>query len=160
MIQLSAQVRNANLVSKNFEDLTKDIPDVSKSRFWGRIEKARKVLANYPSKYAGKPKHEWVSEKQRKYVMWAIRQGIIKVPYKRSGRYGQKWEIVKLENGYMLKNTYAAARWIAGTARGEPQARIHQTRWAAMRPTVEDVMQELPKEVQKHITMVARKRGF
>lgn len=160
MIQLSVQVRNARLVEKKHEDLTKEIVDISRGRIYGRLTGTAKKMMTYPAPYAGQPKHEWVSEKQRRYVMWAIKTGLIKVPYQRTQKYANAWRVIRLENGYMLTNLMPYARWVGGTARGGAQARIHQTRWLIMRDVIEESLQGLPKDIQDHITMVSRKRGF
>lgn len=160
-VQLSVQVRNAKLVEKRFEDLTKEIPEIAEGRLRGRMVSAQKRVSTYPPTYAGEPPHHWASEKQRRYVMWAIRNGTIKVPYQRTGKYGESWKIEKVKGGYKLFSTYPVAKWIAGTARDpEMQYHIHKTRWAPLRVAMEEALEGLPKEIQNSVTMIARKRGF
>jgi hypothetical protein len=46
-------------------------------------------LAVYPA--ASRKPMVWKSEKQRRYVMAAIREGTIEVPYRRTGTLGRRW---------------------------------------------------------------------
>lgn len=160
-VQLSVKVRNAKLVSKQLEGFTEDAENVSRGRIRGRMISAQKRVTTYPARYAGTPKHRWASAKQRRYVMWAIKQGIIKVPYQRTGGYMRSWRIDRQEEGYTLTSTYPAARHIAGTARDpDRQYHLHKTRWTPLRTAVEEAVAALPKEIRERVTMVARKRGF
>ncbi len=160
-VQLSVQVRNATLVEKRFEDFTKEVPQIGAGRLRGRLESAKTFIARYPPLWAGGRPGGWRSDKQRRYVLWAIRQGIIKVPYQRTGYYGSHWIIDKIDNGYRLRFTGPSKyRWVSGGARGEDQARIHQGRWAHIRAATEQAVNGLPKEIQDNIIMVARRRGM
>ncbi|HSW63423.1 MAG TPA: hypothetical protein VLH56_08945 [Dissulfurispiraceae bacterium] len=160
-VQLSVKVRDAELVKKRFEDLTAEIPKISEGRLRGRMESAKKRVTTYPPRYAGQPEHVWASEKQRRYVMWAISTGRIRVPYQRTGRFMDSWNIAKIEGGYTLRSTSAAAKHIVGTARDPGrQYHLHKTRWTPLRVAIEDAIKELPKDIEKNITMIARKRGF
>lgn len=161
MIQLSVQVRNAQLVSKRFEDFTGEIKKIGEGRLYGRLVSAEKRVTTAPPRYAGVPKHHWASERQRKFVMAAIRDGRIKYPYSRTGRYQSSWRIEKIENGYRLTSNYPAAKWVAGSATNPGiQYHIHKTRWMPLRLAMEESVKELPKDIQNNITMVARRRGF
>jgi hypothetical protein len=156
-VQLSVTVR-ANLVKKKFEDLAKEIPDVGAGRLRGRLVSARVKLMRYPPLFQGR--YPWVSERQRRYVLWAIRNGIIEVPYKRTRRYAQGWKIAKVQGGYRLSNSVPYSKWVGGGARGEPQARIHQGRWLTFRGAVEDAVKGLPEEISMRVKMVSRRQGF
>ena len=167
-VQLSVTLRNAELVSKALEDLAAEIPKVSAGRIYGRLEGARIRLVRYPPKYAGGP-FPWVSPKQRRYVMWAIRNGIIQVPYKRTGTYGDAWQVIKVDLksgvGYQLRGRAAQGgrdytKYVSGSAYGTDQARIHQGRWPLLRDVVEESLAQLPKEIADSVVMVARRKGF
>lgn len=68
--------------------------------------------------------------KQRRYFFWALAQGIIKVPYQRSGKMQQNWtwEMETLADGLHGKvgNNYKPTRYVQSEAF---QARIHQGNW-------------------------------
>lgn len=100
-VGLAIEVR-ARLVSKKFEDLTKELPDVGKGRMRGRLVSAQKRITKYPPRYQGKLPGGFKSEKQRRYFFWALREGIIQVPYQRTGTYGRAWNIERIPDGWML----------------------------------------------------------
>jgi hypothetical protein len=81
---------------------------------------------------------EFVSDKQRRYVMWAIKAGTIQVPYRRrhSGGIGGSITTKVSTLGRDMVGTIGTnmvyAPWvISDRAIGDrgPQARIHQGRW-------------------------------
>lgn len=164
-VRLSVSIRNARLVGKNVEDLKKDVKDVSAGRLRGRLEGARVRLVRYPAPFRGR--YPWVSEKQRRYVIAAIRRGDIKVPYVRTGTYGRAWKVIKTGEGYALTGEAISRRdgrdytkYVGGDAYGTRQARVHQGRWALMRDEVERSLQQLPREIRNDVVMVARRKGF
>jgi hypothetical protein len=161
-VRLSMTVRNAVLVEKRFEDFAGEVKKVGAGRLRGRLESARKMVSTYPALYAGEPPHHWASEKQRRYVMWAISTGNLKVPYQRTGKYGDSWQIIKLPdgNGYMLRSNYPAAKFIAGNAYGQMQYHLHQGRWMTLRAAMETAVEGLPQDIQENISMVARRTGM
>lgn len=167
MIQLSAQLRNVELVQKRFEDFSGDVMKVGVKTIYDIVFKGRNELATYPPAYAGDPPHEWASEKQRRYVMWAIKTGRIQVPYKRTGKYGWEWRIQRDRSipqsdgiAYRLYNKQPYAVWVSGDAEGEKQARIHQGRWTPFRQRADQIIEKVPATIQQKITEVARRRGF
>ena len=167
-VQLSVQVRNAELVKKKFENLLAEVPQIAEGRIRGRVESARKKVSAMPEAYAGEPVHHWPvdKEKRKRALRWwfaALRDGRVNPPgqYERTGAYSESWQIEKVENGYRLRSTFPAAKWIAGTARDpDMQYHIHKTRWTPLRVAMEEAMEGLPKEIQKSVVMIARKRGF
>ena len=49
----------------------------------------QRMVAVYPA--ASHKPMTWESEKQRRFVMAGIREGTIEVPYRRTGKLGQRW---------------------------------------------------------------------
>lgn len=47
-------------------------------------------IAKYPPSPGGRPQ-PFKTEKQRRYFFWAMRAGVIQVPYRRTGTLGRKW---------------------------------------------------------------------
>jgi hypothetical protein len=93
------------------------------------LETLRSYMAdNYPPPYTGGA--HFVSERQRRYVMAAIRRGTIKVPYQRTGKLGQSWVYEITPSGNGLRGTVGPgidyARWVQSS---ESQAMIHRGRW-------------------------------
>ena len=73
--------------------------------------------ARYPPQITGRP-YPWKSQKQRRYVIAAIRRGEIVVPYRRTGTLGQRWESKVKWNGKELigevSNKTAYAPYVQG----------------------------------------------
>lgn len=93
----------------------------------------------YPSQ--SKKKYPFVSEKQRRFVIIAIRKGLIQVPYvrRKSGGLSGAWtysvqsSLRKLEA--KIDNAMPYGHWVMHTT---SQAQYHQNNW----PTTDAVMDE------------------
>lgn len=88
-------------------------------------------MEEYPARQSRKPNPGvFVSERQRRYVMAAIRDGRITVPYKRTGKLGQSWtwKIERHSNGLTGKvgTNLDYAPWVQAHGR---QASIHRGNW-------------------------------
>jgi hypothetical protein len=72
-------------------------------------------LRKYPTQIVGTPV-VWKSEKQRRYVMAAIRRGEIEVPYRRGGkrseRYGTQYYIKSEGMDTAIGNRASYAKWL------------------------------------------------
>lgn len=168
-VQLSIQVRNAKLVKKAFEDLGREIPQISEGRIYGRMLSAQRAVTKYPDKPSGF-RLRWRSEKQRRWFFWAMRNNVIRVPYERTGTYGRAWKLARSRGtgpdrgwrlfGRAVQHGRDYTKYVSGGARGEPQAEIHQGRWKPVREAVEEAMEGLPNDIEKHIVMAARRRGL
>lgn len=70
------------------------------------------------------------TEKQRRYFFWALKQGVIQVPYVRTGKLGQLWTWKVTVTGSGLRGEVGTnmsyARWVQ---RQGSQARIHRGNW-------------------------------
>lgn len=166
MIQISAQMRDAQFVSKRFEEFAKNAATVSMKTAYDIVFKARNRLATYPTKYAGTPEHHWASERQRRYVMMMIKLGKIRVPYRRTGKYGWEWRIRRddMAGGdgvtYLLYNRMPYAMWVGGDEQGGQQYHIHQTRWRKLQAAAQEIQENAAKTVERKIIEIARRRGF
>src|SRR5512147_2411734 len=81
------------------------------------------ALQKYPT--ASRKKMEGVSAKQRAYVMAAIRDGRITVPYQRSGDYGRSFQKQAIGGGLALVSELPYAEYV----RGPGQAAYHKGTW-------------------------------
>ena len=85
-------------------------------------------LTDYPPPSRGKVTFK--SAKQRRYFFWALKQGVITVPYVRTGKLGQSWNTHVDETGSgmygKIGTNYGPAKWVQSA---ESQARIHQGNW-------------------------------
>lgn len=100
-------------------------------------------VPDYPPP-ARKP-YPFVSDRQRRYVMAAIRSGEITVPYRRSGQLGRSITGRVEELGGqvvgIIGTNLRAAPWVIGeraTEHGGPQARYHQGTWWTLEGVVRD----------------------
>jgi len=85
-------------------------------------------LTDYPPPSRGKVRFK--SAKQRRYFFWALKQGVITVPYVRTGKLGQSWNTHIDETGSgmygKIGTNMGYAKWVQNA---ESQARIHQGNW-------------------------------
>lgn len=84
--------------------------------------------------YPGPPQRPYPkmlrTAKQRRYFFWALKAGVIQVPYVRTGKLGQSWS-------WKIETTGAGLRGVVGTNMGyakwvqreDSQARIHRGNW-------------------------------
>ena len=115
------------LVNKRFVEATTE----AASFIWD-------FLGDYPQRSTHTTMN-FVSEKQRRYVMWAIRNGVIQVPYRRTGTLGRRWRsfeqrphVVMGGIRAVITNNVPYAHWVQDESR---QAQYHRGRW----PTVQMV---------------------
>ena len=98
----------------------------------------------------------FVSEKQRRFVMAAIKQGRIQVPYVRAST--KTIGSANLQASYRINKTGADVQLVsdapyANYVIGDQQAQIHQGRWKTSRQAVDEVISTgtLDAVVQKAI---------
>lgn len=108
---------------------------------------------SYPNRQSSGP-YPWVSERQRRYVMAAIRDGRITVPYRRTRRLG-KWEVgsvTQTGRGWSgsVGPTVDYARYVMNAA---DQAQIHQGNW----PTIQRIATSTRPAVIRIFEDAARK---
>lgn len=170
-VRLSVTLKNSEQVKKDLIAIAEnDAPQSAGETIKARLEAAREKLIQAPGGVTPSPFYEpggpnpWVSRKQQRYVMMAIRRGIIKVPYERSGKYQEDWKVrpvqLKRGAGYQLYNPRKYAKWVGGSAYGTDQARIHQKRWPLLRDVVDESLAGLPKEIAGQLVIIARRRGY
>lgn len=82
-------------------------------------------LAKYPT--ASGKRMKWKSEKQRRFVMAAIRSGDIEVPYHRTGNLSASYQKQPLADGLALVSNAAYAGYVRGG--GPDQAEYHKGNW-------------------------------
>lgn len=105
----------------------------------------------------------WDSERQRR-AFFATDGFGAGIPYKRTGRYGRSFKVVKTGKGakrsYTLINTWAKAKYVGGDAKAMRQSRIHAGRWPLVADTVKRFAQRLvkskPQTTSKIKTLIRR----
>ena len=89
------------------------------------------------------------TERQRKYFFWALDQGIIVVPYPRTGRLANSWRARK--NGWsdwVLENSTAYGALVV--SRGK-QAVYHQGNWWIAEDIVDQEVPILTEDLSKEL---------
>ena len=108
------------------------------------VERVRTQIAVYPPPPHGY-RMVWKSEKQRRWFFAALREGQIVVPYRRTGRLGQRWTteviVAPAEVRGVVGNVTTYGPWVQSEAK---QAFIHQGRWR----TAERLAREMEPTVQ------------
>ncbi|MGV0974499.1 MAG: hypothetical protein ACOYBO_01070 [Azonexus sp.] len=116
-------------------------------RLYGQMEIAVKnlqfVLKYYPPR-ATNLHVEFKTEKQRRYFFWALHEGKIDVPYRRTRTLGKRWTTkVEYINGGVtgvVGNVTPYAPYVQSRA---DQAKVHEGRWG----TAEDAMENLHDQI-------------
>jgi hypothetical protein len=129
------------------------------------LEHAQDSVPPYPSP-SGK-KFKFVSDKQRRYVMWALREGKLKVPYKRrkSGGLGGSLTKGNPENIWYKRNiggsNFEAAIGTqlpyAEHVIGQKQAAYHQGTWWTVKDWKKRAVPGINRIFEK---LVGRLAGF
>lgn len=98
------------------------------------MEESLLVLQDDLTDYPGPPQRPYPkmlrTAKQRRYFFWALKQGIISVPYVRTGKLGQSWTWKITETGSGLRGVIGTnmkcVKWVQVES---SQAMIHRGNW-------------------------------
>lgn len=160
-VTLSIQVKGAEIKRRGLQNLRREIPIIAAQHIYEILVKVKRKLGigrriRYPI--------QWDSERQRR-AFFASNGFGGGIPYHRTGGYGRAWQIrrnpgVRVMAGYSMVNALESAQYIGGNAYGQRQSNIHRGRWPIVRDEVELAVQQLPRLIEDHITMVARREGL
>ncbi len=140
MTQLSIDFRNAELVRKGLQDLAAEIPKIGRLQIY-RMEQT-------------------VVRRMKEY--WTMGQPPELPSYQRTGGLAGGYFIVPKTNGYTVINNVPYTKHVVGNAYGLEQAWMHARpgRHKLLRDVTEEEVEKLPPEVEKEISMVARRVGL
>lgn len=114
-----------------FQNLRQPMAD-SLNKLWDKV-------AKYPTPPEPGSFRGFVSAKQRRYFFYALRAGLIQVPYRRTGTLGRRWTMQITQGAEsitgILGNNTTYGPWVQDKTQ---QATIHQGRW----PTAQDVLEK------------------
>ena len=159
-VQISIRARVGN-ASKNFDLLVEETKKITKDQLREAANRAVDIVKQEPEPYSSDKPYPWVSERQRLFVIINIALGNLIVPRPRTPAYSNSWYVEDYKSGVRIKSTYAAARFMAGTATDpDKQASIHKGRWNPLRVAVEQATAELPKDIKSQVILAARRKGF
>lgn len=135
MTQLSITVTGAELVRKGLQDLSAEIPRIGRQQIYRTAQAIVRTMRQYPPPPSAST-------------------------YVRTGTLGAGWQIQSKPDGYTISNDTPYTKYVVGNAYGLEQAWMHQGRWQLQRDVTEDEVSKLPEEIEKEISMVARRLGL
>ena len=140
MTQLSIEFRNAELVRKGLQDLGAEIPKIGKLQIY-RTEQA-------------------IVRRMKEY--WTNNNPPALPSYQRTGQLASGYTITPTTNGYRISNNTPYTQHVVGNAYGLEQAWMHARpgRHKLLRDVQEEEVEKLPPEIEKEISMVARRLGL
>lgn len=76
-------------------------------------------LSEYPPARDNKPKQPFVTDKSRRYFFYALKAGLIDVPYvrgasRRSETFGKRWAVVAVGDSVLIGNRASYAPFLVG----------------------------------------------
>lgn len=119
---------------------------------WTKDQRAGMKGYGYPSqRNAPQP---FKTDRQRRWFFWALKEGIITVPYARTGRLANSWRARRDGwSHWVLENSAVYAALVVG--RGQ-QARYHEGHWWTAEDIIADDVPELTKELTEEIVGLAK----
>ena len=143
-MQITLQVRNAQLVGKGLANIRAEIPRISERTIKKAADKIVKTMKIYPSKRPG-----------QRYV--------------RTFRFQNSWRIKRSATGFTIsanpidKGTnygrYVVGDF-AGTIGSGGQAWMHVGRWLLFRDVAEREVSQLPPMVEEQVRMKVKQEGL
>ena len=121
------------------------------------MEASLLVLVDFMEDYPGPPMRPYPkmlrTPKQRRYFFWALAQGIIKVPYVRSGKLGQSWtwEVTTSGDGVHGK-AGTNLKYAPRVQSKQLQALIHQGNWQTDAEAIEAKQDEIVQRFRNAIS--------
>lgn len=137
MTQLSISIKNADIVRKGLQDLAAEIPKIGRLGIY-RTEQT-------------------VVRRMKEY--WTMNVPSAVPSYTRTGRLAGGYFISPTTNGYKITNNTPYTKYVVGNAYGLEQAWMHY-RHPLLRNVQEEEVDKLPPEIEKEISLVARRVGL
>lgn len=140
MVQITIQVKNAELVAKGLSNIRAEIPRISSKTIEDAAKRIVKEMRNYPPERAG-----------QKYV--------------RTYKLRDSWKITSRANGFAVTGNpinkgRAYGRYVVGDGTGAGQAFMHVGRWLLFRDVAEYETTKLPPLVEERIRLKAKSEGL
>lgn len=114
---------------------------------WTKSKRARLKSYGYPPQ-TNKPQ-PFKTEKQRRFFFWALREGIIVVPYPRTGRLANSWSANKEGwANWVLKNSAIYAKFVIAK---DTQSNYHKGNWWVAEDVIDEDVSELTKALTERL---------
>ena len=141
------RVRNAlrKLASEYKKELDSTIGDWTKKQRAGLKSHGYPAQSNAPQPFK--------TERQRRWFFWALKNGIINVPYKRTGIMASSWRATKRgDSDWVIENSAAYTALVVG--RGT-QAQYHKNHWWVAQDIIEEETPDLTRKLTEEILELA-----
>ena len=152
MTNFTFDIEGMDELHEKLLQLSRHMPEVSARGVLKWAKATRAILKSTPYPARNTKKMKWQSDKQRRFVMAAIRRGQIKVPYVRSGNLANRWKVIRTPTGAIIANSADYSVYVVGDAVGYGQNRhFHRGRWWKGRTVIDKEAEKLPDYVAKEI---------
>ncbi len=132
-MQLTFSFRNAELVSRGFQNLEGEVKKIGKLPIYRTMQAILRQMKEYPSRVS---------------------------TYIRTFRFRNNWAIVEAMYGYRIQNRTDYGAYVVGDAFGNNQAWMHEGVWRLFRDVSDEEAEKLPEEVQEELTLAVRRAGL
>ena len=121
---------------------------------WTKAGRAYLKGYGYPSQ-TGNPQ-PFKTDRQRRWFFWALKAGIITVPYSRTGRLANSWRAVRRgPSDWVIENSAAYAALVVGAGR---QARYHEDNWWTAESLIKPRVSSLTTQLATDLVALAGRR--
>lgn len=139
MTNFNMEVKGFNRVANKLRTLAAKMDEITSDEIYKWAQQTRADLKAEPYPAKNEKSKTWASDKQRKYVMAAIREGRIQVPYRRTGGLANRWSAARTTKGAVIRNSARYAKYVVGDEQGLGQNKeFHKGRWYQARQDVID----------------------
>lgn len=155
MSQLTLKIKG-ELVRQGLQDLSAELPKIGKRQLRDMLNRVVRKMQVYPPE----PSHRTATSNHS--IL-----GLIYTKTGRTGTYFRSWKIEQVAQGYKLSNTasrrgHEYAVYVGGDAYGQRQREwnggsMKGYGWRNTREETDKEVEKLPAEIEKEITMVARR---
>lgn len=101
----------------------------------------------------------WKSEKQRRFVMAAIRKGLIRIPHRRTQGLAKGWKVIGKGRKSIIVNETPGAQFVVGSA-GQQSRHEQAVGWWRFDEVVQERMPRMIDAAVGALKKVLRKRGL
>lgn len=140
MTQLSISINNADIVRQGLQDLGAEVPRIGRLGIYRMEQTVVRRMKDY----------------------WTMNVPPELPSYTRTGTLAGGYFISPTTNGYKITNNTPYTKFVVGNAYGLEQAWMHARpgRHTLLRDVQEEEVEKLPPEIEREISMVARRAGL
>lgn len=153
MVSISYDVNGATRVNNSLRTLAtknRKITDKVVGQ-WAKETRAKVKGTKYPPQ-TNKPQ-PFKTAKQRRFFFWALANGIITVPYRRTGRLANSWSARQNSLGnWSIANSTSYAHWVVDRS---SQSGYHAGNWWIAQDIIDAEVPQLTKDLASELSKVA-----